>query len=910
MLTVVSGRFHPGLEQAFIDRIQELKKDPLTPVLVVAPSSRQIDRLQLALAQENISTINAHFHTFTSLAESIVNEDGPLDKPVLSDPLFYDTLIKKIIREDKPFEVFEDLAVPDGFPPSARGTLRDLLDAGIDQQNVETLVLEGFAGDDVDLGTLRSLLKLHGIYLHKISKLNVAPRFELVKKAIKLTPKSKFLSQFHEILYYGFYDLTGLQTDFFQEVVKNFPSHFYFPYVRDDASYQFAKRFRDVFVQGVMKDEIVLETEKWKSEVKIRNVSGQRDEAWFVAGEIRRLHDEKGVPFSEMAVVARTKDRLGFFMQEALADRGIPCRPAAHPHLFDFPPVQQSWHELNQQTPEGPSTWENYISVAAQFIKAQSIEELLKKKMLDGVELLERFELIEKKISWENFLDVLKDRWSLIEVRDGTSAEAGVQLLYAEAARGLAFNTVFLIGLEEKVFPRVVREDPFLRDAAREALNGIGHKISQKLTALEEERLLFELITASAAKNLFIVYQRSDDAGSIVGSSPFLRAFKHDNNIQEDVSIPRSLIEKLQEAKPQSLGFTDVMVGFLAARENARTLSLAKDLGRDDRGLKAGLELQKAVNQFDRPGPYDGMVGPLGTADIFRSGKISASNLENYSACGFKFFASEILGLEPLEKEELEEKLAADLRGRLVHKFAETFFRRVTSEGTAGIPEKFPRAIFESTFEEILPVTAPEEVRLPLVLWESTRDSLRSVLSSFMEREFAYLKNSGAVPTFMETVVEGPLPPPLDKFKWKGKIDRIDLIGGTAEVLDYKTGKPFDVKSVSKLALKAEKMQAPIYMELAQDFLARSGKAVSALSFRYEFIDHEGQARLLSAEEWAGASQGILVAMKALIDAAHLGQFIMKPDFNCKFCEVARICRNRHGISIYRNRQSLEPAHE
>lgn len=908
MLTVVSGPFHPQLEGNFLQRIAELKGNPLIPVLVVAPSSRMVDRLQLALARSGKSYINLHFHTFASLAQLIVDAEAPLKKTVLSDPLFFDTLVKQIVREDKPFEVFEEMAVPDGFPPAVRGTLRDLLDAGIHQDNVEALIQEGFAGQDVDLGNLRSLLNLHRRYLQRIGELDVVPRSELLKQAIAAAPQSALLGGFTEILYYGFYDLTGLQADFFQTVVKNFPSRFFFPYVRDNAAYAFAKRFRDVFVQSVMKEEIVLDPEAAEIPASIQNVSGLRDEAWYVANEARRLHDEEGIPFYEMAVVARVKERLGFVLQEAFADRGVPCRPASHPSLMDFPVAQKALESLYEHENTGTLTWKAAIEEAEALLTDLKTDDALSEKMLDGLRRLGNFEKIGSRVGWASFVDTLRDRWALIEIRDPRTAGSGVSLLYAEAARGLSFNTVFLIGMEEKVFPRVVREDPFLRDEAREALNGIGHKISKKMTALEEERLLFELIVGSASERLYLLYQRSDDDGNVVGASPYLRAFAAERGSSLDkmaVSVPRSLLEKIKTAKPSTLGVTDVMTGFLSARRESDALDVARALGRDHGGLAMGLRLQKGVHQFDAPGGYDAMMGEMKAAEVFRGGQLSASDLEMYAACGFKFFASKMLGLRPVDTGETESKLAADVRGKRVHKFVEMFFRKATGEGTKALPDAVPQDLFDATFEEFFPVPSPNDAGLPQVLWEATRASLKIVLGAFLRDEFALLKTSGASPAFFETVVEGKLPPPLDAFKWTGKIDRIDLVGDSAEVLDYKTGKPFKVQNVAKLAMKGEKLQAPIYLSLAKDFLERVGKSAAALSFRYEFVDQPGNARTMSAEEWQSQSKPILTALKSLVDASLAGNFLMNPGRQCDFCEVARVCRRNHGISVYRNRQEV-----
>ena len=308
-LRVFSGPFD-RLEEAFLRRLLEAKKDPWNRMAVVSASSRLLQRLETRIAQSGAALLNIHFHTFSSLADNVVQQAGGLEKPLRQDTLFFDTLVKQIIRDERPFELLREIAVPQGFPSAVRGTLRDLLDAGVNADNVGSAIEEEFAETNLDLGSLRSLLNLHRLYLRRVGELPVSLRIaHLIERAIEQAPESDFLASFSEILYYGFYDLTGLQTDFFQAVVKHHPSTLFFPFIKDNPSYSFASRFRDTFLQPVLGEEIILETptpSPFRERVgeratRIWNVSGTADEAWLIAAQIRRLHDfEEKVPFLNM----------------------------------------------------------------------------------------------------------------------------------------------------------------------------------------------------------------------------------------------------------------------------------------------------------------------------------------------------------------------------------------------------------------------------------------------------------------------------------------------------------------------------------------------------------------------------------------------------------------------------------
>src|SRR5262249_355442 len=72
-------------------------------------------------------------------------------------------------------------------------------------------------------------------------------------------------------------------------------------------------------------------------------------------------------------------------------------------------------------------------------------------------------------------------------------------------AAGMAFETVFVPGFGEDIFPKRTFEDPLLLDDARKV---ISNDLALQDTRVAEERLLFHLAAAAAERTLSISYPR------------------------------------------------------------------------------------------------------------------------------------------------------------------------------------------------------------------------------------------------------------------------------------------------------------------------------------------------------------------------------------------------------------------
>jgi len=341
---VICGPFQPALEEAFVARIAELKPGFGRAAAVVTPSRRMADRLQRLVVEKGVSLLNVRFHTFYSLASEIVDEGGGTaagdapsgpgsrlarrsaalgrdDVVVVGDALFHDKLVDRILRERRV------RGLTRGHGAAYRSTIKDLIDAGVEPG---VGAIEDLELNVSDRRRLEELLEILAEYKAEMAKLGIMPASGLAARAREIVEagEAETLAGYGELLYYGFYDLTGIQAEFFSAVAGRHPVTVFFPYVEKHPAYEFCRMFVEDRLLDFGAEPQHLKPEPAnlvRAEVQAFNVSGTRDELWRTAKEIRALHDgPEKVPFGEMGIMARSLEPYRPFLDEVLTGHGIP----------------------------------------------------------------------------------------------------------------------------------------------------------------------------------------------------------------------------------------------------------------------------------------------------------------------------------------------------------------------------------------------------------------------------------------------------------------------------------------------------------------------------------------------------------------------------------------------------------
>ncbi len=505
----------------------------------------------------------------------------------------------------------------------------------------------------------------------------------------------------------------------------------------------------------------------------------------------------------------------------------------------------------------------------------------------------------------------------------------GVEVLNATEARGLAFRALFVVGMNEGVFPRTIREDAFLRDRDREVLErDLGYKVSQKLAAFDEEKLLFALLVTAARERFYCSFQRSDESGRVLAPSWYLADLKRAlggagaKPITEK-TLPRSIMDKVSHepfSREDLLLPEELAIQLSLAGKEAVTLIEAAELSP---GLyKAGI---KTIERLDvssqRLGEFDGMLAQIEDhRRHFSQRSLSPTGLELYNRCPFQYFALQVLGLERLEAPEESAGPSAADYGNLGHAILKTTYQELMDRSyfTKSAPAIDVDAVLATAAQRAF---AEYEAEHPLgypLAWENLCENLTEILRAVLHCDLKELRESGYQPVALESGIEDKLsadwPQPLQGFPVHGRMDRIDIdqAGNRVRIVDYKfklgAGPSTADRDLRRAALRGEKLQPPIYSVLGKRWMevhrAQAGALSGEACFFYlapRWRDGPLVIQSFGFEDLSGRlGAEVKETVSQLVAGIQSGRFFIQRGQHCQYCEVTEICRKNHPPSLWR----------
>ncbi len=497
-----------------------------------------------------------------------------------------------------------------------------------------------------------------------------------------------------------------------------------------------------------------------------------------------------------------------------------------------------------------------------------------------------------------------------------------VRFLSAEIARGLRADHVFVLGLGERSFPRLVAAEPIFDEQERQSLKAAGLDVRGVSDLMPDEMLLFYSVVTRARRRLVLSYPAVDEKGQTLLPSSFLTALL---DCFEPGAVPRRqqrmLIEGLDRDEPLSPAEHRVRAATALASGRRLPVGLPRDLAAN---LRAAALVADQRFHSDEHNPYDGLLRhPAVLAELrqrFDGEKIiSPTALETYIACPFRFLLEDVLHLEPLE--EPGEDIEGSDRGLVFHRTLAWLHRHLKDQGIHGPTIEVDQLIREQLDEEVRRHSGHAS-RAAEALWqiEGRRLQRRAVrYRGDWEKFVATWAELKVVPRpeylekgFGTKPADGdePAPPLLIvgdgvEVRLGGRIDRVDVAETEAGtffwIVDYKTGRSGNYSAASLKSF--QRLQLTLYA-LAVERVLLVGRGARPLGLAYWLVTDIGPKVVLpgdrkhhgwfrNADEWAKVSGLLETLVVDLVKHVRAGDFPLEPrsDTCTETCPYSQVCR-------------------
>jgi ATP-dependent helicase/nuclease subunit B len=529
---------------------------------------------------------------------------------------------------------------------------------------------------------------------------------------------------------------------------------------------------------------------------------------------------------------------------------------------------------------------------------------------------LQQLDPLGGNLSWEDWVELFRrvlDETSIPIEKDRCQ---GVQVLDAMTARGRTVRALFVLGMNEKVFPRYVREDPFLRDRQRVVLEStLGYKIDEKLAGHEEESLLFELLIRSATNRLYLSYQRADETGRVMAPSGFIALAIRDPRFvgKPELTVPRRLSIQISEQPSiqDLLPVEDLALGCLMHGHDASPILDA--VGRDRPLLEQGLATLKTMERESHElGPFDGIIGGQESAAADRS--FSPTALERYATCPFQYFAEKVLRLEPVRRLQ-DDHLLPVMLGTLVHESLRvTYERLLRLQWPDDQPtEATVQSLVQEAVIETFAAHAASRGTGHALLWTMAREKVTELVTAAVSSDQEEYLATGFRPIAFEAIAQGTVPlehaAPPTSLKIHGTLDRVDFRAEppALRIVDYKFKHGSEInpadRNLALSAVRGFRLQPPLYSRMTLPSLPAAADV--QLLFLAPECKQQISRSTFDAGLWTGHTGNMIQqTLLTLIQGIANREFFILPDGYCDYCEFSGACRRHDAMAWWRSYRS------
>jgi ATP-dependent helicase/nuclease subunit B len=517
-------------------------------------------------------------------------------------------------------------------------------------------------------------------------------------------------------------------------------------------------------------------------------------------------------------------------------------------------------------------------------------------------------------VTLDEVRQVLAERLGRLEAPAPRRRYGAVMVAPAQDLRGLDFDVVMVPGLTERVFPKKLTEDAILPDAARVRL---GHGLELQHNRAAAERLALRLAAGAARQRVLFSFPRVDldqgrprvpsfyalevlraAEGRLPGFDELDKRAAGEQAARLGWPAPRDAADAIDDAE-----FDLAVLNRLAGKDDEATTGAAHYLLDQNPHLARALRA-RARRWLKRWTPADGLVdpGPEVRAVLDRhrpdARSYSATALQHFAACPYRFLLYAIHRIQPREEVEAIEVIDPLTRGALLHEVqfelltrlraaARLPVSRATLEGALGTMDRTLEEVAAKWHDRLAP--AIERV------WRDAIDAIRGDLREWLRR-----------------AAEDPVPWTPERFELafgldgrdqadpasraepvaleaglilRGSIDLVERgLGGRLRVTDHKSGK---ADAPREVIIGGGRVLQPVLYALAAERLL--GEPVE--SGRLYYCSSRGgyEERVVPLDE---AARGAAREFAATVADAVAQGFLPAAPANggCRWCDYRMVC--------------------
>lgn len=553
----------------------------------------------------------------------------------------------------------------------------------------------------------------------------------------------------------------------------------------------------------------------------------------------------------------------------------------------------------------------NSNNKAEEFIKATTVF----LQTLNEVLTLVNTETPNKKYYLAYYLDHIKTiaNWARFNIKE--KSDFGVLVTSVNEIRGLKFDYLFLIGMNDGDFPTKFSPEIFFSGSFKRK-----EKLHQS-----EERYHFYQTLSSWRKKLFLSTPKNDKDSELIESTYI-----------KDLQKLFKITDLTKPGENEILSHQQLQIAFSNHSDNESLSDAINSSGLDSEKLKKSTEIKNW--RIDDPFKFNEYSGFISSdepsinnfLELFSKREFSVSQLETFAKCPFKYFAERVLKLKPIE-EPSDETEPIEL-GNVLHSILYDFYKKVIKDNIVigeidtnefNIAQKLLFDIAEDKISKL-------NLNSPLAFFEKEKilgienNKRNSILFKFLRNESGsddkikpklFEVGFGDFSGFDESKTQ---PLEIEQIKLRGKIDRIDVDeeNKTFDVIDYKLKgrKP----SLNDL-WDGLSLQLPIYLLAGKQILKKlevkeySGNKMIIYSLDFKDknfgplqiklsqkrkIDLK-ESEVLNNELISNSKEKIINYHKNIKNGSfHLSKLENREEKICQYCDFRSFCRMQEVFEI------------